>query len=353
MKSIRRAITAITAASSLLMLGVMPLAAAEEEAAFSYIEEVIVTAEKREASVQDAPTAISAFDAAGIERENLDDVLDIQLAVPNLLFGQFNFGAPHLTIRGIGRSVVATSGDDPTAIVVNGAYWQAAPILEAEFYDVQRVEVLRGPQGTLYGRNSTGGVVSLFTQRPNDELTGSVEFLGGNYSQRKLKGAFNFPITDTFQVRLAGFGYNRDGYVTNTGSGSNNLDARDITSGRITFRFLSERTTADLILEYFNEDDERLRTSKQVCGTDTRRAPFTIGCAAGHKLVTFQGQSTQVQRLESSGLMEAALFGLSAFAAASAGTGHYDGYVSSREDQNGVTPPFSTDLRCPVNDAYA
>lgn len=125
------------------------------------IEEIVVTAQKRESSLQDTALAVSAFDQAALERENIDGAMDIQFSVPNLHFTKTNFSASDLSIRGIGRSVVATSGDSGVGIHFNGAYLQQTSIFESEFFDVERVEVLRGPQGTLYGRNTTGGVMNI------------------------------------------------------------------------------------------------------------------------------------------------------------------------------------------------
>ncbi|MBF2756012.1 MAG: TonB-dependent receptor [Gammaproteobacteria bacterium AqS3] len=273
----------------------MEMEAAEEDGSSMrsgvYLEEIIVTAEKREASVQDTAAAINAFDDAALQREGIETISDIQFAVPNMTFSAYNFGAPHLSIRGISRGVVATSGDDSTSIHVNGAYAQNSPILLLEFFDLERVEILRGPQGTLYGRNSTGGVVNFITRKPDLDMPGgsfSVE-TGSDGLQRTIAVA-NLPITERFGIRIGGYSSQRDGYVKNTYTG-NDIDSRDLSAGRVSLRWRNDKVDANLVLDYFEESDSRMRTSKQACKTDLRPAPFSIGCEAGHELETYEAVS--------------------------------------------------------------
>ena len=102
----------------------------------------------------------------------------------------------------------------------------------AEFFDMERVEILRGPQGTLYGKNATGGVVNFVTQKPDFEsVNGFIDVEVGDYSTRRLKGAINFPITDNFAVRVAGFDLERDGYTRNLAAGQVGTDGRILETG--------------------------------------------------------------------------------------------------------------------------
>ena len=159
------------------------------------IEEITVTARKREESVQDIPIAITAFSGDGLDNININDVMDLQFNVPNVNFTKTNFSASgSLAIRGIGRSVTAASGDAGTGTHVNGIPITAARIFETEFYDAERVEVLRGPQGTLYGRNSSAGSLNMISRKPTDEYSGYLEGEYGEYNHYKLKGALNVPL---------------------------------------------------------------------------------------------------------------------------------------------------------------
>jgi len=250
------------------------------------IEEVVVTATKQESSLQDTAIAVSAFDQAALERENIDDAMDIQFSVPNLHFTKTNFAASSLSIRGIGRSVVATSGDSGVGIHFNGAFLQQTSIFESEFFDVQRVEILRGPQGTLYGRNTTGGVVNIIPAKAGDEFEASIDLQLGDYDNQKIHGMVNLPVTDQLQVRLSGMTLERDGYTDNTYTGKD-IDDRSLWSSRIGVRFVpTDNVEANFFWQHFEEDDSRMRTSNQTCKKDTNSWPFGLGCLPGYDIDT-------------------------------------------------------------------
>jgi outer membrane receptor protein involved in Fe transport len=252
----------------------------------SPIEEIVVTAQKRESSLQDTAVAISAFDQSALDRQNIDDAMDVQFAVPNMTFTKTNFSASSLAIRGIGRSVVATSGDSGVGIHFNGAYLQQSSIFESEFFDVERVEILRGPQGTLYGRNTTGGVVNIIPAKADEEFGFSVDGQLGNYDTRKGHGMVNIPINDMLQFRLSGMILDRDGYTDNDFTG-NEIDDRDLWSTRVAMRFVpTDNLEMNFFWQHFDEDDSRMRTNKQFCSKDTAGLglpgtagfPFNLGC---------------------------------------------------------------------------
>lgn len=248
---------------------------------------MIVTAQKRESSLQDTAVAISAFDQAALERENIDGAMDVQFSVPNLNFTKTNFAASSMSIRGIGRSVVATSGDSGVGIHFNGAYLQQTSIFESEFFDVERVEVLRGPQGTLYGRNTTGGVMNILPAKADEEFGLSVDGQYGNYDNVKLQGMINLPVTDWFQLRFSGMMRDRDGYTKNEWNGQD-VDSRDLWATRLAARFVtSENSELNLFWQHFEEDDTRMRTSNQTCAKDPRTWPFSLGCLPGQDIESY------------------------------------------------------------------
>ncbi|MEZ5559452.1 MAG: TonB-dependent receptor [Pseudomonadales bacterium] len=274
----------VVVAASILALG----ASSTVLAAAGVIEEIVVTAQKRESSLQDTAVAVSAFDQAALDRENIDDALDIQMSVPNLNFTKTNFAGSNLSIRGIGINAVGTSADTGVGIHFNGSYLQQTSIFESEFFDVERVEVLRGPQGTLYGRNTTGGVMNIIPAKAGDEFEASIDGQYGNYQTQKLNGMINVPVNDLFQLRLSGMMLKRDGYTDNQFNGDE-IDDRDLWSTRVGLRFVpSDNTELNVFWQHFEEDDSRMRTSNQTCVKDTRTWPFSLGCLPGQDIESYE-----------------------------------------------------------------
>ena len=233
------------------------------------IEEVVVTAQKRSESVQDVPISVSAFDAAALDAQQIDGFSDLQFNVPNVSFSKGNFSGSNFQIRGIGTLLTATSGDSGVAMHVNDVYLQSPRLFETEYYDMAQVEILRGPQGTLFGRNSTGGAVNLKTARPDfDGVGGDLEIQAGNFDHRRIKGAVNVPVSDTVAMRFAGLYLDRGGYTDNITTG-NDIDDREQYSLRASLLWdISDRTTLDLMGSYFDEDSTRSRSQKQFCDQD-------------------------------------------------------------------------------------
>ena len=239
--------------------------AAEEGAT---IEELVVTAQKKAESIQDVPIAVSAFSQDALQKSRIDGGPNLVLAIPNVNFSKGNFTGYNFQIRGIGSKLVAGSGDAGTGIHLNNAPLISNNLFETEFYDVERVEVLRGPQGTLYGRNATGGVVNLISNKPSDKLEGMARGEYGNYNSIKLRGMVNVPLSDAFAVRLAGAYLKRDGYGENTFTG-NDADTRDMYGYRASVKFEPTDTfKAIVVYDKFHEDDSRSRIGKQFCSKD-------------------------------------------------------------------------------------
>lgn len=192
------------------------------------LEEVIVTAQKRAESIQDVPISISAFGADKLEAMGIEDIEDIGANVPNLILNTFNNDANtvRLFIRGIGQNDVQLTQDPSVALYIDGVYVGTSIGSGIESVDLERIEVLRGPQGTLYGRNSTGGAVSLVSQRPNpEELTFKQQLTIGNFDALQSKTTLNVPLsmlTGGNDIAAAKFTYlysERDGFVENLGVG--------------------------------------------------------------------------------------------------------------------------------------
>lgn len=186
-------------------------AASSGAGASNVIEELVVTAQKKEEAIQDVPIAVSAFSQDSLQKSKIDGGPNLVLAIPNVNFSKGNFTGYNFQIRGIGSKLVSGSGDSGTGIHMNNVPLIANNLFETEFYDVERVEVLRGPQGTLYGRNATGGVVNMITNRPVDHFEANLKAEVGNYGEQKFRGMINIPVGDMLAFRLAGTTLKRDG----------------------------------------------------------------------------------------------------------------------------------------------
>ena len=240
------------------------------------VEALVVTAQKREEAIQDVPIAISAFTQKALEEQKIEGGFDLLKAIPNVTFSKNNFSGYNFSIRGVGTKAVSATTDAGVAVAYNNTTLIHNRLFEQEYFDVERVEVLRGPQGTLYGRNATSGVINVITAKPRlSEFEGSVKLETGNYDARRAVGMVNVPIIDDMlAVRLAGAWTQRSGYDFNSTTG-NAVNGRDLWSGRLTVGFEPiEQLRANLIWEHFEEDDNRSRTGKQLCHRDEGRTQF-------------------------------------------------------------------------------
>ncbi|WP_422343467.1 TonB-dependent receptor [Parasphingorhabdus sp.] len=230
---------------------------------------IIVTAQRQAQSLQEVPIAVSAFDSKALEAQQIENASDLQLTLPNVSFTKSNFTASSFTIRGIGDLCVGVTCDSATAIHLNDAPLFNTRLFETEYFDLERVEVLRGPQGTLFGRNATSGVVNVVTAKPElGEFKGSVEGQVGNFESYQVKAMINVPVGDTLAFRAAGFYQKRDGYTKNLFDDSR-IDGRDMYAVRGSIKWEpTPDTTVNLMAYYFREDDDRLRIQKQLCQRD-------------------------------------------------------------------------------------
>ncbi|HEX6860684.1 MAG TPA: TonB-dependent receptor [Caulobacteraceae bacterium] len=267
--------------SAAAILGAMPALAqdATNSDQGTVVGEVVVTAQKREEAIQDVPIAVSAFSQDTLEKAKIDGGPNLVTAIPNVNFSKGNFTGYNFQIRGIGSKLVSGNADAGTGIHLNNAPLTANNLFEAEFYDVERVEVLRGPQGTLYGRNATGGVVNIITAKPVQDFEASIRGEIGNYNSRKLRAMVNIPINEAFALRAAGSILKRDGYGDNLVTG-NDADDRDLYGARLSLAFTpSDTMRFDLMWDTFDEDDNRSRIGKQFCTKDP--GPASIGSGPG------------------------------------------------------------------------
>lgn len=193
-----------------------PAPAASEELADG--NEIVVTATKREQTLQDVPVAVSVTTAETIERAQVRDLKDLQTLVPALRVSQLQSSAnTNFIIRGFGNGANNPGIEPSVGVFVDGVYRSRTAAQIGDLPDVQRVEVLRGPQSTLFGKNASAGVISMVSREPSFDFKGSVEATYGNYDAKVLKGYVTGPLTDTIAASLSAGVNKRDGYVTDLG----------------------------------------------------------------------------------------------------------------------------------------
>ncbi|ATQ43845.1 outer membrane receptor protein [Caulobacter mirabilis] len=178
------------------------------------LEQIVVTASKRETNLMDTPVAISAFSQESLDRQGIQSARDLAGTIPNLQLGTGSDSGTAATIRGVTSTDFTEVGEGAVAILQDGFYSPRPQGALALMYDVERVEVLRGPQGTLFGMNSPGGAINIIPARPTfGETFGSVEGLMGNYNKRQIRGSLNWGVTDTFALRAAFMAERADGMI--------------------------------------------------------------------------------------------------------------------------------------------
>lgn len=217
------------------------------------LEEVIVTAERRESSIQDTPLAITALTSEALERQPYNDLIQLGQRIPALVFTQ-RLGVLQTTIRGVGGQEFSLGVDPRVAFHSDGVYIARGAAQVSALYDVERLEVISGPQGTLYGRNATAGAVNVITKAPTEDFSGYVTQTVGDYEFYKTNAAVSVPLSEGLAVRVATELAYRDGYGENVYL---NEDIDDLDSQAVRGRIRWERDTfrADLIADYYQRSD--------------------------------------------------------------------------------------------------
>jgi iron complex outermembrane receptor protein len=249
--------TAVSAAS----LTVAPAWAAEDNAS-PMLEEIVVTAQKRAQSLQDVPISLVAMGRDELEIKGIDSLTDIGPNIPNFYVSPFNVDptAVRLFVRGIGQNDVQITQDPSVALYLDGVYIGTSFGAGFEGVDVERMEVLRGPQGTLYGRNATGGAVNIITQRANvSEWMMRQDFTVGDLGKFQSKTMVNVPIADRFALKLNYLHSDRDGNIDNKGAG-HDFGEEERRSAVVDLRWES---TENLTFDYRYED-ARLKDTQRL-----------------------------------------------------------------------------------------
>ena len=260
---------------SLLSLALLPLmgqAAVEEvkKTDNSEIETIMVTAQKRQESMQEVPLAITSINGDTLREDGVGDIGDLGDKTPGLVFSAYSNAQPEIAIRGIGTKEDGPAANDSTVISIDDVYIAARSAQVFDLFDLERVEVLRGPQGTLYGKNSIGGSINFVTSRPTDYLTGRVSATVGSYGKRDIGGLISGPITDKLNSKLSFSKRDSDGFYHNV---LNNTDEGGIDT--LALRWQSVWTPTDNIEATISADwskDDNENPSRQPLGlaSDTK-----------------------------------------------------------------------------------
>ena len=284
--------------ASVLFFGLLFLAnpIQSAEAAASAIEEIIVTSQRTEESLQDVPIAVTALTADMLEDMQIEGGSDLQLVTPSLSFQGSDASGGAFNIRGITNLAVSATAESGVEIHVNDLPVGATTMQDGEFLDMERIEVLRGPQGTLYGKNSVGGVINLITARPKfGETFGKFSVDMGSFDLVKSKVTLNIPLAETLAMRVAMASIGRDGDIKNIYSKAKTSHVNDRHSNnfRISLAWdASDRTDVLFVHESYKEDSNRHYTNNVYCQRDPS---FVSGCVPGgarvheltHPMATF------------------------------------------------------------------
>lgn len=254
--------------SGLMLVGLLPVPVVAQQAGPA-VEEIIVTAQKREERLQDTPLSITAFTGDAIEDLGLRQSVDITAQTPNFSVGYPNgeTGVPALFIRGVGLNDFGVLNEGPIASYTDQVYIASNAAQIFQLLDVERVEVLRGPQGTLYGRNATGGAVNFVSRKPTPEWDGWARAGYGTFETSKLEGAIGGPISDNLSFRATALKADSGGWLENelTGNDQNGVD-------ELAWRLLVDAQVAegfDLLFNLHGGNSESDSVQYQHLGTTT------------------------------------------------------------------------------------
>ena len=221
----------------------------------SELQEVVVTAQRSASGLQTTPLAVTPLSGPALKALNVTDLDSLALAVPGVSFGD-ELGEAHIAIRGIGSDAVNPGTDPRVAYYQDGIYFGRPTAQLGGMFDLERVEVLKGPQGTLYGRNATGGAISVISRGPTAQASGYADVSYGNYNTVDFEGAIGGPIADNVAGRIAMQTKFHDGYGTNITTGSD-IDNQTEGSVRASLRWDPSASLSFLTIADYHKENDR------------------------------------------------------------------------------------------------
>jgi iron complex outermembrane receptor protein len=257
----------------------LPLQAQQSPAPESRLEEIVVTAQRREERLQDVGIAVTALGNDMLTDLNITTATDITRAVPSLKMNAYSSSQVVFNIRGVSQNDYGDQQEPPVAVYQDDSYASSINVASFPVFDLARVEVLRGPQGTLFGRNATGGAIQFVSNRPTEEPEGYATATVGSYGQFIVEGAVSGPLTETVQARLAGISNTDDGYMESVVPGVGDRAGNDhyALRGQLAWQ-PSETTDLNLIVRYMKADKETqagIYSHAPACPNDRFQGEFT------------------------------------------------------------------------------
>jgi iron complex outermembrane recepter protein len=243
------------------------------------VEEVIVTAQRREQNIQDVGIAVTPLGAKALEDLNITNATDIVKAVPGLKMNAYSSAQVVFNIRGVSQNDYGDQQEPPVAVYQDDSYSSSINLASFPVFDLERVETLRGPQGTLFGRNATGGAIQFISRKPTDQFEGYTDLTYGSFNQVVVDGALSGPLTDNVQGRIA-FIYDKDdGWMESIVPGVPDRGGNDhyAVRGRLAWQ-PSDATDVNLILRYLKADHETqagLYSHEPACPNARNQGEFT------------------------------------------------------------------------------
>lgn len=311
--------------------------AAAQDADQAGIGEIVVTATKREQNLQDTPIAISAFSEESLEASRIEGIGDLDVTTPSLAISTNGLGQA-LFLRGVGSADASPGQEAPVAIYLDNVYQPTTQSNNIPFSNIERVEVLKGPQGTLFGRNATGGLVHVITKEPTEELSGDFSVGYGNYESVTAKGYIAGGLTDWLRADIAGYYFNRaKGWGVNLFTG-NETYKNDMVALRS--KWVAEPASAlkiTLIGDYLKQKTSTTYNYRIVPGTKPLTFPGQTlygPTPRHHDINSIVDPYTEIEQWSASGRIEYDL----GFATVTSQTSYQDVTISPNRQAPGATP---------------
>jgi iron complex outermembrane receptor protein len=284
MRQPQRAVRSILrlAACAAFIGSASPAAVAQQTQAatdFAPFEEIVVTAQRREQNIQDVGISVTPLGEEALQDLNIKTATDIVRAVPSLKMNAYSSSQVVFNIRGVAQNSYGDEQEPPVAVYQDDSYSSSINLASFPVFDLARVEALRGPQGTLFGRNATGGAIQFISRRPTDEFEGYATATFGRFNQQIFEGAVSGPFSERWQGRLAFISNQDDGYIKDISGTEEDRGANDhyALRGQLAWQ-PTDGTNVNLILRYLRADQERqagLYSHEPACPNDQRQGEFT------------------------------------------------------------------------------
>ena len=252
---------------------------AETTAGTVPFDEIVVTAQRREQSIQDVGISVTPLGEETLQNLNINTATDIVRAVPGLKMNAYSSSQVVFNIRGVAQNSYGDEQEPPVAVYQDDSYSSSINLASFPVFDLARVETLRGPQGTLFGRNATGGAIQFISQKPTKEFEGYATATFGRFNQKIVEGAISGPFSDRWQGRLAFVSNQDDGFIKDISPGQKDRGANDhyALRGQLAWQ-PTDGTNVNLILRYLRADKERqagLYSHEPACPNAQRQGEFT------------------------------------------------------------------------------